>query len=82
MGLNGIRNPAKLRKVAALVGEPVTIAFARFFANQHDWLAFGVSGRVYAVNLKAGTVEPYEEEGRTITPYTDKDGRITGVRSQ
>jgi hypothetical protein len=82
MGLNGIRNPAKLRKIAALIGEPCEYAASRYFEHQDDLIAFGASGSVFVVNLKRRAAEPYQDQnGRILTPYRDKDGRCSGVSS-
>lgn len=78
MGLNGIRNPAKLRKISALIGEPCPYAAARYFEHQCDLLAFGRSGRAFVVNLKRGTSEPYTDE--RVQPYIAPDGQFSGVR--
>lgn len=81
MGLNGIRNPAKLRKIARLIGEPCLYACARYFADQRDVLAFGASGSTWVVRLDRDTCEPYTEEGRHLEPFVGVDGVMTGVRS-
>jgi hypothetical protein len=59
MGLNRVSNPAKLRRLAALVGEPVLRAYAKFFTG-HTLIVFGASGRQYAVD--GDRVEPYAED--------------------
>ena len=60
MSLNRVSNPGKLRKLAALVGEPVVRAYARWFEG-HTLLVFGQSGRQYAVDPK-GSVEAYTHD--------------------
>jgi hypothetical protein len=56
VSLNRVSNARKLRRLAALVGEPVVRAYAKFFAD-HVLLVFGASGRQYAVD--GDRVEPY-----------------------
>lgn len=79
MGLNGIRNPAKLRKLSALIGEPVTYACARFFKNQRDLLVFGISGQAYAANLRTAHSEVFTDPEYTYEPYLNKEGVYSGV---
>lgn len=83
MGLNGIRNSAKLRRISALIGRECIYAAARYFEDQRVLIAFGKDDTCFAVNLKAGTSEPYEEEGRLLRPsWSDQLGRYCGVRSE
>ena len=70
MGLNRVSNPRKLRRLAALVGEPVMRAYAKYFQG-HTLLVFGASGRQYAVD--GDTVEPYAED----PPLRLEDSGIT-----
>ncbi len=80
MSINGVRNPAKLRKVSALIGEPCVYAAARWFVGHDDWLAFGDSGAAYVVNLKQRTSEPYREA--VVKPYRNAAGVICGVEQE
>jgi hypothetical protein len=58
MGLNRLGS-RRLRRLSALVGQPVIRAYARFFQNQNDLIAFTDPTTAFVVNLKSGTVEPY-----------------------
>ncbi len=83
MGLNSIRNPAKLRKISALIGEPCEYAASRYFADQKELIAFGSSGGAWCVNMHTRTAEPYTEEGRLLLPYRKEPGGApSGVRSE
>lgn len=59
MGLNRVSNPRKLRRLAALIGEPVVRAYARFFTGR-TLIVFGESGRQYAVD--GDEVKPHAED--------------------
>lgn len=78
MGLNGVSNPAKLRKLAALIGEEVAYACARYFADQRQLLVFGVSGRAYVVD-RFKTVEEHTDPRYVLSPYRDETGVACGV---
>ena len=61
MSLNRVSNPAKLRKLSALVGRPVLRAYARFFADQRVLLVFTGATEAWCVNTRTGKVEPCVE---------------------
>jgi hypothetical protein len=67
MGLNRIRNAAKLRKLAVMVGRPVLAAYSNWFENQNDLLVFVGESDMLAVNTKSQSVELYEEAGLSFT---------------
>ena len=81
MGLNSIQNPAKLRRIAALIGDEVEYAAARYFADQRELIVFGRATGAWVVNLRKNSAERYNDE-RKLAVYRDKDGRPCGVSYQ
>lgn len=78
MGLNRLSNPKKLKRLEALIGEPVERAYAKYFQD-HALLVFGVSGKQYAVTGE--TVEPCDEpiqlvEGGIGTKQIDPEALV------
>lgn len=60
MGIVGVTNPAKLRKLSARVGAPVLRAYARWFDPQTTLLVFTAPDVAWVVP-KSGGVERYAE---------------------
>ena len=66
MGLNRVCNPAKIRKLTAMVGAPVVRAYSRFFADQKMWIVFTDDTTAFVVNTRTGEVAPYTEESLVL----------------
>jgi len=67
--MNRVSNPAKVRKLSTMVGKPVVRAYARFFQDQQQILAFTSETEAYVVDLRTGDSSRYVDEPLRLTEH-------------